>query len=73
MMSRTIALSEKRYEMCRERYITGKISFLEYNNAQLEKDNAQISYLQTLQKNWQRYYQIRKLTLFDYETGRKME
>lgn len=73
MMIRAIALSEKRYEMCRERYITGKISFLEFNNAQLEKDNAQISYLQTLQKNWQRYYQIRKLTLFDYETGKKVE
>lgn len=73
LMNRTVYLSEKRYEMCHERYVSGKISFLEYMSAQFEKDNAQMGYLQILKKNWQRYYEIRKTTLFDFEKGRKVE
>jgi outer membrane protein TolC len=65
-MNKSVELAGKRYEMSRERYVSGKISFLEYSVAQTDKDNAQIQYLQILQKCWTNYYRLRKLTLFDF-------
>ncbi|MDL2313337.1 TolC family protein, partial [Bacteroidales bacterium OttesenSCG-928-B11] len=58
-------LAAKRFEMSKERYAGGKIGFLDYSVAQNEKDNSQITYIQALRKSWQRYYEIRKLTLYD--------
>jgi outer membrane protein TolC len=72
LMQKSIELANKRYEMSRERYISGKINFLEYSVAQNDKDNAQIQYLQTLQKCWTNYYQLRKLTLFDFVSEREI-
>jgi outer membrane protein TolC len=73
LMQRKGELSEKRFEMSKERYITGKINFLDYSVAQNEKDNSQITYIQALQKSWSRYYEIRKLTLFDFIGNKKIE
>ena len=65
-------LAGKRFEMSKERYMSGKVGFLDYSVAQNEKDNAQITYIQALQKSWIKYYEIRKLTLFDFLLGRKI-
>jgi len=59
--------------MIKERYLGGKIGFLDYSVARNEKDRSQIDYIQTLQKIWMKYYEIRKLTLFDFGEGRKIE
>jgi outer membrane protein TolC len=73
VVQKTIELSEKRYEMSKERYLGGKIGFLDYSVAQNEKDRSQIDYIQTLQKNWTKYYEIRKLTLFDFIENKQIE
>jgi len=59
--------------MSKERYLGGKIGFLEYAVAQNEKDRSQIDYIQTLQKSWTKYYEIRKLTLFDFIEKKQIE
>jgi outer membrane protein TolC len=66
IVQKTTELSQKRYEMIKERYLSGKIGFLDYSVAQNEKDHSQIDYIQTLQRSWAKYYEIRKLTLFDF-------
>ncbi|MDR2868327.1 MAG: TolC family protein, partial [Bacteroidales bacterium] len=66
-------LTAKRYEMSKERYKSGKINFLDYSVAQTEKDNAQLNYIQTLQKSYTKYQELRKLTLFDFEADKKIE
>ena len=73
VVQKTIELSQKRYEMSRERYLGGKIGFLDYSVAQNEKDRSQIDYIQTLQKSWTKYYEIRKLTLFDFVENKQIE
>ena len=73
LVEKTIELSQKRYDMSRERYMGGKIGFLEYSVAQNEKDRSQIDYINTLQKIWTKYYEIRKLTLFDFFKGERIE
>ena len=73
VVQKTIELSQKRYEMSKERYLGGKIGFLDYSVAQNEKDRSQIDYIQTLQKTWTKYYEIRKLTLFDFIENKQIE
>jgi len=73
VVQKTIELSEKRYEMSRERYLSGKIGFLDYSVAQNEKDRSQMDYIQTLQKSWSKYYEVRKLTLFDFIERKQLE
>ena len=73
VIQKTSELSQKRYEMSKERYLGGKIGFLDYSVAQNEKDRSQIDYIQTLQKIWTKYYEIRKLTLFDFIEGKQIE
>ena len=69
---RTTELSQRRYEMTSEAYALGRIGFLDFSTSQYEKDNARITYLQALATSWQCYYQIRKMTLYDFEKGVKV-
>lgn len=73
LMERKGELSAKRFEMSKERYISGKINFLDYSVAQNEKDNSLLDYIYTLQKSWTKYYEIRKLTLYDFVENKKIE
>ena len=73
VIQKTSELSQKRYDMIKERYVGGKIGFLDYSVARNEKDRSQIDYIQTLQKIWMKYYEIRKLTLFDFGESKKIE
>ena len=68
----TAELSQKRYEITAESYALGKIGFLDFSTAQYEKDNTRITYIQALSTSWQSYYQIRRMTLFDFENGAKV-
>ena len=60
-------VSLERFEISRQRYILGAISITDLTIAQREKDQAQRDYVETLRAYWVTYYQIRKLTGFDFE------
>ena len=61
-------VARKSYEVTKGRYLIGKInSILDLNNAQIETDNAEKNYYFTLQTFWRSYFEIRKLTLFDFQ------
>lgn len=66
--SDTIAL--KRYEVTKQRYLIGKIGITDLNIAQTEKDNAQQGYVSALSTYWLSYFQLRKLTLYDFVNNR---
>lgn len=65
--SDTVAL--KRYEVTKQRYYIGKIGITDLNIAQTEKDNAQQSYISALATFWNSYYELRKLTLYDFDAN----
>ncbi|MFH1001256.1 MAG: TolC family protein, partial [Bacteroidota bacterium] len=44
-----------------------KISVTDLNIAQTEKDKATISHIRALQTFWRNYFELRKLTLFDFD------
>ena len=60
-------VARKSYEVTKGRYLIGKInSILDLNNAQIETDNSEKNYYSALQTYWRSYYEIRKMTLFDF-------
>ncbi len=72
VVKKTKDLAEKRYEISKSRYENGKIGFLDYSNAQSDKDKSTLDFLQLLRKKWELYYKIRKLTLYDFKTNQKI-
>ncbi|MDP4281329.1 MAG: TolC family protein [Bacteroidota bacterium] len=60
-------VAKKTYEVTKGRYLIGKInSILDLNNAQIETDDAEMNYYTALQNYWQNYFELRKMTLYDF-------
>ncbi len=63
-------VSQKNYEITKKRYMIGKINdVLELNTAQINFDQSKIQYYEALETYWQYYYNVRKLTLYDFENN----
>jgi len=61
-------VAQRRYEVTQKRYMIGKVNdVLELNNAQIDNDNARLNYFNALKSYWENYFQLRKLTLFDFQ------
>lgn len=61
-------IAQKRYATNVETFLIGKISTLDLNDSRVKKDEARREYINELYLFWNYYYQIRSLTLWDYET-----
>lgn len=60
-------VAQKRYDVTQKRYMIGKINdVLELSNAQVDNDNAKIGYYRSLMNFWRSYYEIRRLTHYDF-------
>jgi outer membrane protein TolC len=67
-------VAQKRYDVTQKRYMIGKVNdVLELNNAQIDFDNAKKSYFQALQTYWVNYFELRKLTLYDFRDNQKIK
>ncbi|MCK4562190.1 MAG: TolC family protein, partial [Flavobacteriaceae bacterium] len=66
-------IANKRYEISKKRYILGKITITDLNLAQEEKDKSTVKYLNSLGKFWMDYYTLRRLTLYDFITNKKIK
>jgi len=62
-------VGSKRYDVAYNRYVIGRISYTDLYVAQQEKDAALQSYVLALRSYWTSYYQLRALTLYDFEKG----
>lgn len=60
-------IAQKRYETNEETFLIGKISTLDLNDSRTKKDEARRNYVNELYLFWYYYYQIRSLTLWDYQ------
>ncbi len=59
-------IARKRYEVTKQRFLIGKISVLDLNVADSEKDVARRGYISALRQYWNYFYSLRKLTLHDF-------
>lgn len=62
------AVAAERYNVAQNRYLIGKIDITNLNIALTEKDAAKRSYIQALKTFWTAYYDLRRLTLFDFSS-----
>ena len=59
----------KRFEVAKNRYVIGRIGPDNLYQAQTEKDQALVQYLQSLRAYWLAYYRLRRVTMYDFELG----
>ena len=72
LAQRAFDVSEKRLDITRKRYLIGKIAIVELNIAIREQDEARRSYIAALRAFWVAYYELRRLTLFDFANGQPL-
>jgi len=65
-------IAQKRFEVAKNRYGVGKVDITNLLIAQQDKDAALLAYIRTLQQYWTAHYTLRRLTLYDFEAGRKI-
>lgn len=59
-------VAQKRFYVTKQRYLIGKIDITDLNIAQTETDNARLAYITSLRTLWRSYYELRRLTLYDF-------
>jgi outer membrane protein TolC len=72
--SRLLALAQQadsiallRYETSFQTFVMGTINVLDINAAQIERDNAKRKYINELYLSWFYYYNLRQITLYDFQ------
>ncbi len=59
-------VAERRYSFTKQRYLIGTIDITELNSAMADKDTRKKGYISALHSYWRNFYEIRKLTLYDF-------
>ena len=62
-------VAAKQFEVARNRYTTGRISNTDLYNAQDQKDQALLAYVQSLRGYWTAFYRLRRVTLYDFSAN----
>lgn len=70
---KAMLVAKKRYEVSKQRYLIGKSDILTFNNSLQERNQAIDSYYRTIASYWVSYYNIRKLTHFDFVKQKVIE
>lgn len=65
-------VAERGFEVAKERYVIGKIGITDLYLAQSEKDDAVLAYVNALSGYWGAYYHLRRITLYDFATGKPL-
>jgi len=66
-------IAQKRYKTSVETFLIGKISTLDLNDAQNAKDDARQKFITEMYSFWYYFYQIRSLTLWDFQKDVELE
>lgn len=60
-------VAQKRFDITQKRYMIGKVNdVLELNQAQIDNDQAKLSYYRALRDYWNNFYELRRITLYDF-------
>lgn len=63
-------IAQERYVVSQNRYLIGKIDITNLNLALKDKDEAKRAYVTALRDFWTAYYELRRLTLYDFSANR---
>ncbi|MFK7776177.1 MAG: TolC family protein [Saprospiraceae bacterium] len=60
-------LAQERFDIIKESFVLGAISITDLTLAQREKDQTAREYVFTLSQYWQNYYELKTMTLYDFQ------
>lgn len=60
-------IAQKSFDNSKKQFVNHEISVTDFNIAMQEKDEAKKNYIAALRDFWRAYYQLRELTLYDFE------
>ena len=66
------SIASEKYQIAKDRYILGNLSITDLSIAFAEKDQAKRDYIFALRDFWGSYYQLRYLSLYDFERNEKI-
>lgn len=72
LTSKADSIATEKYMIAKERYILGNLSITDLSIAFQEKDQAKRDYITALRDLWGSYYQLRYLSLYDFEKQQKI-
>jgi outer membrane protein len=67
------SIASEKYQIAQDRYVLGNLSITDLSIAFAEKDQAKRDFIGALRDYWSTYYQLRWLTLYDFEQHKKIE
>ena len=65
-------IAAEKYKIASERYVLGNLSITDLSIAFQENDRAKRDYVSSLRDFWGAYYQLRFLSLYDFEKNKKI-
>src|SRR5882724_11070139 len=66
------SIASEKYQIAKDRYVLGNLSITDLSIAFAEKDQAKRDYISALRDFWSAYYQLRYLSLYDFEKNEKI-
>jgi outer membrane protein TolC len=66
------SIASEKYQIAKDRYMLGNLSITDLSIAFTEKDQAKRDYVSALRDFWGAYYQLRYLSLYDFEKNEKI-
>jgi len=66
------SIASEKYKIARERYVLGDLGITDLGIAFRENDQAKRDYISSLRDFWGAYYQLRYLSLYDFENNHKI-
>jgi outer membrane protein len=66
------SIAGEKYQIARESYVLGNLSITDLSIAFQEKDQAKRDFINALRDFWGAYYQLRYLSLYDFEKKQKI-
>lgn len=67
------SIASEKYQIAQDRYVLGNLSITDLSIAFQEKDQAKRDYINALKDYWKTYFELRYLTLYDFEKQRKIQ
>jgi outer membrane protein len=72
LTARTDSIASDKYNIAQQRYVLGNLNITDLSISFQEKDQAKRDYIAALRDFWGAYYQLRYLSLYDFEKNEKI-
>ncbi|MES2332765.1 MAG: TolC family protein [Bacteroidota bacterium] len=72
LTSKADSIASEKYIIAKDRYVLGNLNITDLSIAFQEKDQAKRDYVYALRDLWSTYYQLRYLSLYDFELDKKI-